>query len=125
MKFKLDENFGTRTLEIFRAVGHDIQTVRSQELQGCLDQNLYEVCCKEHRCLVTLDLDFADVTRFPPSSASGIVVIRIPRNPNFALLEQLVRQFLQVLTQMPVEKKLWIVEVGRIRVHQLEVEEEL
>ena len=90
-----------------------------------MDQNLYEVCCKEHRCLVTLDLDFADVTRFPPSSASGIVVIRIPRNPSFALLEQLVRQFLQVLTQMPVEKKLWIVEVGRIRVHQLEVEEEL
>lgn len=120
MKFKLDENFGTRTLEIFRAAGHDIQTVRSQELQGCLDQNLYEVCCKEQRCLVTLDLDFADVTRFPPSSASGIVVIRIPRNPSFALLEQLIRQFLQVLTQMPVEKKLWIVEVGRIRIHQSE-----
>ena len=125
MKFKLDENFGTRTQEIFRAAGHDIQTVRSQELQGCLDQNLFEICCNEQRCMVTLDLDFADVTRFPPSSASGIVVIRIPRNPSFALLEQLVRQFLQALTQMPVEKKLWIVEVGRIRVHQLEVEEEL
>ena len=120
MKFKLDENFGTRTLEIFRAAAHDIQTVRSQKLQGCFDQNLYEVCCKEQRCLVTLDLDFADVTRFPPTSASGIVVIRIPRNPSFALLEQLVRQFLQALTQMPVEKKLWIVEVGRIRIHQSE-----
>jgi len=120
MKFKLDENFGIRTLEIFRVAGHDIQTVRSQELQGCLDQNLFEICCKEQRCLVTLDLDFADVTRFPPTSASGIVVIRIPRNPSFALLEQLVRQFLQVLTQMPVEKKLWIVEVGRIRIHQSE-----
>ena len=120
MKFKLDENFGIRTLEIFRVAGHDIQTVRSKELQGCLDQNLYEICCKEQRCLVTLDLDFADVTRFPPTSASGIVVIRIPRNPSFALLEQLVRQFLQVLTQMPVEKKLWIVEVGRIRIHQSE-----
>lgn len=85
---------------------------------------LYEICCKEKRCLVTLDLDFADVTRFPPSSSSGIVVIRTPGNPSFALLEQLVRQFLQALTQMPVEKKLWIVEVGRIRVHQLESEEE-
>jgi len=54
MKFKLDENFGTRTIEIFRAAGHDIHTVCSQELQGCLDHNLYEVCCKEQRCLVFL-----------------------------------------------------------------------
>lgn len=122
MKFKLDENFGTRTLEIFRAAGHDIQTVLSQKLQGCLDQNLYEVCCKEQRCLVTLDLHFADVTRFPPTSSSGIVVIRIPRNPSFVLLEQLVLQFLQALTQTPVEKKLWIIEVGRIRVHQSDAE---
>ncbi|MEK6728745.1 MAG: DUF5615 family PIN-like protein, partial [Planctomycetota bacterium] len=117
MKFKLDENFGSRTQEIFRAAGHDIQTVRSQKLQGCLDQNLYEVCCKEQRCLVTLDLDFADVTRFPPNTTSGIVVIRTPRNPSIVLLEQLVRQFLQALAQMPVEKKLWVVEVGRIRIH--------
>ena len=45
MKFKLDENFGTRTQELFRVAGHDVQTVRGQEIQGCLDQHLYEVCC--------------------------------------------------------------------------------
>ncbi len=95
MKFKLDENFGTRTQQLFHATGHDVQTVRDQGLQGYSDQHLYEVCCTEQRCLVTLDLDFADVTRFPPSQASGKVVIRVPRNPNFALLEQVVHQFLQ------------------------------
>jgi len=120
MKFKLDENFGTRTLHLFRAAGHGVRTVRGQELQGCSDQHLYEACCTEQRCLVTLDLDFADVTRFPPAQASGIVVIRVPRNPSLALLERLVRQFLQALNQMRIEKQLWIVEIGRIRIHQLE-----
>lgn len=120
MNFKLDENFGTRTQQIFRAAGHDVQTVYTQGLQGCSDQHIYEVCCSERRCLVTLDLDFADVTCFPPVQASGIVVIRVPRNPSLALLEQLVRQFLQALTQMSVKKKLWIVEIGRIRIHQEE-----
>jgi len=124
MKFKLDENFGTRTQALFRAAGHDVQTVRGQELQGCLDLDLYKVCCKEQRCLVTLDLDFSDVIRFPPASASGVVVIRVPRNPSLALLMQLVRQFLQALTRMPIEGKLWIVESGRIRIHQTETENE-
>ena len=124
MKFKVDENFGTRTQQLFHVAGHDVQTVRDQGLQGCSDQHLYKVCCAEQRCLVTLDLDFADVARFPPAQAKGIIVIRVPRNPSLALLEQLVRQFLQALTQMPVEKKLWIGEIGRIRIHQSETEEE-
>jgi predicted nuclease of predicted toxin-antitoxin system len=118
MRFKLDENLGTRTQELFRAAGHEVQTVRSEELQGCSDQYLYEVCCSEERCLVTLDLDFSDVLRFPPTDAHGIVVIRVPRNPSLALLEQLARQFLQMLTRLPVEKGLWIIEVGRLRIHQ-------
>ena len=121
MKFKLDENFGTRTQQIFRAAGHDVQTVRDEELQGSSDQYLYEVCCTEQRCLVTLDLDFADIIRFPPNQTGGIVVIRVPRNPSLSLLERLIQQFLQMLTQMSVEKQLWIVEVGRIRVHQSEL----
>lgn len=120
MKFKLDENFGNRTQELFCAAGHDVETVRSQKLQGCSDRHIYEVCCAEQRCLVTLDLDFTDVTRYPPISASGIVVIRVSQSLTLTLLEQLVRQFLQALTQMPVEKKLWIVEIGRIRIHQSE-----
>lgn len=124
MSFKLDENFGTRTQQLFHAAGHDVQTVRDQGLQGCSDQRPYEVCRAEQRCLVTLDLDFADVTRFPPAQANGIVVIRVPRNPSPALLEQLLRQFLQALAQMPVERKLWIVEIARVRIHQLETDEE-
>lgn len=123
MKFKLDENFGIRTQQLFHVAGHDVETVRSQELQGISDNHLFEICCTEHRCLVTLNLDFSDVTRFPPTKAAGIVVIRVPRNPSLSLLEQLIRQFFRSLTQMSVEKKLWIVEVGRIRVHQSEREE--
>jgi predicted nuclease of predicted toxin-antitoxin system len=124
MRFKLDENFGTRTQRIFKSTGHDVQTVREESLQGASDQHLYEVCCTEQLCLVTLDLDFANVTHFPPEETGGIAVIRVPRNPSLSLLERLVRQFLQSVDQMPVEKKLWIVEVGRLRVHQTDGSDE-
>ncbi|MCK4469747.1 MAG: DUF5615 family PIN-like protein [Desulfobacterales bacterium] len=118
MKFKLDENFGTRTQHIFEKAEHDVQTVRQELLQGASDQCIYEVCCKERRCLVTLDLDFSEVTRFPPDKSCGIVVIRLPRSQSLDLLEKLVQQFLRATSQMPLEGELWIVEIGRIRIYQ-------
>ncbi len=123
MRFKLDENFGTRTQNLFRTAGHDVETVKEEGLQGCSDNQLYQKCCEENRCLVSLDLDFTDVTRFPPYKTAGIVVIRIPKNPSLALLEKLIRQFLKSLSKMSVEKSLWIVEPGRIRIHQTEIDD--
>ena len=118
MKFKLDENLGIRTREIFKNDGYEARTVRDQGMQGCSDRRLYEKCCSEEACLVTLDLDFSDVVRFPPDKTSGIVVIRPPRNPNFVLIEKLVQDFPKALKQIPIKNDLWIVEPGRIRIHE-------
>ena len=118
MKFKLDENFGTRTQRVFREAGYDVETVHSQALQGTSDEHLFDVVCQEHRCLVTLDLDFADTLRFHLPPDIGIAVIRVPRNPSLQLLENLVRQFLRATREHPLEGNLWIVEVGRIRIRQ-------
>jgi predicted nuclease of predicted toxin-antitoxin system len=118
MRFKLDENIGTRIQQLFRDAGHDVLTVRDQGVQGCSDLRLYKMCCTEARCLVTLDLDFADVTRFDPGQASGMVVVRPPRNATPALLAQLVRQLLAAVGQISVDRELWIAEIGRIRIHE-------
>ncbi|MSQ06958.1 MAG: hypothetical protein EXR54_06945 [Dehalococcoidia bacterium] len=90
----------------------------SQGLEGCSDHRLFSVCHSESYCLVTLDLDFADVTRFPPTGTSGVVVVRVPVNPSLLLLEQPILQLLKGLSQMSVEGALWIVEPGRIRIHE-------
>lgn len=95
MKFKLDENFGTRTQKLFGECGHDVQTVREERLQEATDSAIYMHCCNEQRCLITLDLDFADVLRFPPEWSGGIVVFRLPANPSLHTLEQLTRQLFQ------------------------------
>jgi predicted nuclease of predicted toxin-antitoxin system len=92
--------------------------VLDEVLSGATDKTLYEVCYEEKRCLVTLDLDFSDVTRFPPQPTGGIAVIRVPRNPSLALLEQLVSQMLKMTERISIDGKLWIVERDRIRIHQ-------
>lgn len=122
MKFKLDENFGTRTQRLFAGAGHDVITVEAQRLCGCTDQRLFDVCSAETRCLITLDLDFADIRRFPPDGAAGVVVVRLPPNPTLPILEARVRDLLSTLGTRPLAGRIWIVEPGRIRVHQTDAE---
>ena len=123
MKLKLGENLGTRTRRLFLDKGHDVETVWDKGMRGTPDRYLYDTCRREERCLVTLDLDFADVTRFPPANTHGIVVLRLPRSSSLELLEALVRQFMRAVGQTSVQGKLWIVEAGRIRVHEPDIDE--
>lgn len=51
MKWKLDENFGSRTVHLFRESGHDAETVLQEHLSGAIDATLYEVCIRGDRCL--------------------------------------------------------------------------
>ena len=120
MKFKLDENFGNRTQKLFRDAGYDVETALSEKLGGCDDRKIFEVCCAEQRCLVTFDLDFSSPIRFPSELCSGIIIIRLPRNPSLETLENLVKQTLTALKELPFNSDLWIVELGRIRIHQKE-----
>ncbi|MBN2541738.1 DUF5615 family PIN-like protein [bacterium] len=123
MKFKLDENFSKRMSSILKNSGYEVTTVREEDLQGCSDDELYKKCSKDKMCLVTLDLDFANVLRFPPQEVYGIVVIRVPRNPTLRILELLVEQLVESLNKISVKGQLWVVEVGRIRIHQTDIED--
>ena len=118
MRFKLDENLGSRTAGLIIESGHDVETVAQEQLSGTSDERLLEICSAERRCLISLDLDFADVLRFPPHNSSGIVVLRPPRKASLALLTGLVRSLLASLQTASIAGRLWVVEAGRIRVYE-------
>jgi len=120
MKLKLDENIGRRGVELLRAAGHDVMTVRDQNLHGAPDETLYEVCAGEGRVLITLDHDFGQVLRFPPARGAGVVVLE-PGTPIRlqSLLDRLADFIDFAVVQSPAGA-LWIVEPGRVRVHLTE-----
>ncbi len=118
MKFKLDENLGSRTAQLIAGSGHDVETVPQEKLSGTSDARLFEICLAERRCLITLDLDFADVLRFPPHNTPGIAVLRLPRVTSWSLLTGLLRSLLAELRTNSIAGRLWVVEPGRIRVYE-------
>lgn len=66
---------------------------------------------------MTLDVGFADVLAYPPERYSGLVVLRHP-SPTAAGLLNLIRQLAASLEQHNPQRRLWIVEPGRLRVHE-------
>jgi predicted nuclease of predicted toxin-antitoxin system len=86
MRQKLDENLGAPWADFLGGFGYDVHTVPQEGLSGTSDAALFETCIREQRCLISLDLDFADVLRFPPERTAGIAVLRMQHgNPGHVL----------------------------------------
>ena len=86
---------------------------------GGSDVNLAEVCRREGRAIVTLDLDFSDIRSYPPSDYAGIIVLRPARLGKPHVLS-IIRRLLPLLEDEPLSAKLWIVDETSVRVGLVE-----
>jgi predicted nuclease of predicted toxin-antitoxin system len=120
MRFKLDENLGSSCRKALEIEHHDVSTVLQQRLSSAIDEHLAEVCKSEGRVLVTMDLDFANILRFPPEKGPGIAVLRPSGKITESALNLLMRTLVAAVRNMEIKGKLWVVEPGRIRVHDSE-----
>jgi predicted nuclease of predicted toxin-antitoxin system len=116
-RFKLDENLPRAAEVLLRELGHPVETVLAECLGGRPDADVLKAANAEGRILVTLDLDFADIRRYPPSAYAGIWILR-PRRQTIDDVLGLLRGALLVLETEPCQKRLWIVERERVRIHE-------
>lgn len=120
MKFKLDENLGSWAARPLRDEKHDVSTVLDQGMSGKADPDLAAVCAAENRCLVTMDLGFANPVEYPPKRYAGIVVMRPKGRTGKPALRQLSERLAQVVRENDPAGKLWILTLGHLREYRPE-----
>jgi predicted nuclease of predicted toxin-antitoxin system len=113
--FKLDENVHSAVVDVLRHAGHDAATVPDEGMRGAVDPFLDDVCRREGRALITLDLGFGDVRAYPPADRPGIIVLRLKHQSRTAVLAAIER-VLPLLGHEPLLNRLWVVDELTIRV---------
>jgi predicted nuclease of predicted toxin-antitoxin system len=117
MDFKIDENLPKDCLTCLHGAGHDAHSVLMENLVGASDSIIADVCKKEKRVLLTLDLDFANIRNHPPNEYTGIIVFRVPSQDRKSITI-LVEKMISFLKKESPVGKLWIVEPDRVRIRE-------
>jgi len=118
VKFKLDENIGAAGTAILNGFGHEVSTVREQQLVGVADNLLLEACVREERSLVTLDRGIGRTFLLSGSNAMGVVVLDIGAPQRRDLLLARLHQLAGLLENHELAGSVWILEAHRVRMHQ-------
>lgn len=93
MTIKLDENLPERLVAALAALGHDVDTVRAEELAGRDDADVWSAAQAAGRFLITQDLDFSDVRRYTPGTHAGLLLVRLAHPGREALLSRVTTIF--------------------------------
>lgn len=93
MKIKLDENLPERLVAALTALGHNVDTVRAERLDGQADSAVWSATQAARRFFVTQDLDFSDMRRYTPGTHAGLLLVRLTRPGREELLQRVVGVF--------------------------------
>ena len=115
----LDENLPHSVATKLRTVGFDVSTVADLQAGGAGDSEVLRLAAAARRVLVTRDLDFSDILRFPLGTHCGIVVIRLPNNVGIDEIVDILRSRLATLGPDDVRGNLFVItsKLMRVRVH--------
>lgn len=76
MKLKLDENLSRHLKPVLIGLGHDVLTAADENLLSHPDTEIAQAAKEEQRMLMTPDVEFADLRKYPPGSHPSVILFR-------------------------------------------------
>jgi predicted nuclease of predicted toxin-antitoxin system len=117
MKLKLDENLSRPLKPILIGLGHDVLTAADEDLLSHPDADVAAGAAREGRILLSLDIEFADLRKYPPGSHPGIVLFR-PASLGPLSVHRFVERFVHSTDLSTFSGCVAVVEPHTVRVRQ-------
>lgn len=114
MRLLADHCVYERTLRALESAGHEVIRARNRGLDAVDDATLAAVAAAERVPLLTADMGFASILRYPPASYAGIVVLRATAR-TVERVEQLLVAHLAALGAEALAGTLVVVAAGGVR----------
>jgi predicted nuclease of predicted toxin-antitoxin system len=104
VRFFVDANLPRAAIGALERHQHDVSFARDVGLGAALDADIAAYAQSHDSALVTRDLDFADIRRYPPEGYAGILVLRVPETTSASAIARILDLFLAdqtLVTSLP------------------------
>lgn len=118
MRFVIDEDMPKSLTPALIEAGHEALDIRDHGLRGATDDRVFLFAQQHEACVITEDLGFANLLRFPLGEHYGIIVGRFPSRVHTQTVVTRLLEALQTLTEVEVRGALVIVEIGQCRLRR-------
>jgi predicted nuclease of predicted toxin-antitoxin system len=115
VRFLLDANLPRAAVQAVVDAGHEAVSVHDGALRSASDEVVFAHALATSAVLVTRDLDFSSVLRFPPAGSVGIVVLRLPEDSKASDIADVITRFLLSGLVRHLPGRLAVVEPDRVR----------
>jgi predicted nuclease of predicted toxin-antitoxin system len=117
VKLKLDEDLSRHLKPRLETLRHDVMTAGEEGLLSQPDSAIAAAASREGRMILTLDLDFADLRKYPPGTHPGIILFR-PDSFGPLAVNQFIENFIATSDLEALASCLVIVERSRVRIRR-------
>jgi predicted nuclease of predicted toxin-antitoxin system len=106
---------------VFRRLGHEVLDVRDINLGGATDKEIIKYAKENDFILVTRNIEFANILRYPVGSHVGIVVLRLPFDFTSEQINSVLNDFIKGVKIEELVNNVTIVELGKYRIRRFSV----
>jgi predicted nuclease of predicted toxin-antitoxin system len=117
MRIKIDENISRHLKPFLTQEGHEAATAGEEGLLGKTDAEVGAAAKAEGMLLFTLDLEFADLRKFPPGSHPGVVLFR-PQGVGPISVNRFILDFVKTTNFLDLAGCTVVVDPTRVRVRR-------